>query len=171
VYLDGRLDNGCLVGDVSTRQRISARDVYIGRRGQAGYGFVGAIDDVRVYSRALTASEIAAQVRPFAEKLSPAEAIAATPESHERECVAAEPDARILWVPVALGMVVSIACVGLWPWSGYSLPCLLLSFLSGLVILPSVPHVADSFFRFAIPLLTLAGGASVVAAVQSVRIQ
>jgi len=171
VYLDGRLDNGCALGDVTTRQRISARDTYIGRRGQAGYGFVGTIDDVRVYSRALTPSEIAAQVRPFAQKLSPAGAIAATAEARDPKCVSGEPDARVLWVPVALGMVVAIACVGVWPWPGYTAPCLVLSLLSGLVILPSIEHVAHSFFRFVIPLLTLAGGASVVAAVQSEPIQ
>jgi Concanavalin A-like lectin/glucanases superfamily/VanZ like family len=164
VYVDGRPDNGCFVGRISSRQYISGSDVYVGRRGGGGYGFIGAIDDVRVYSRALTDGEIAAQV----------DAIARTP-SHpnskaalDSECSRGEPaDARIAGVLVALGMVVAVACVGLWPSPRFAVPCLLLSALTGVLVLPSIEQVVPQFFALGIPLLTLAGGATVLASVRS----
>jgi hypothetical protein len=59
VYLDGQLDNGALVGTVTTSQENSTQNVHIGRRpGNSGFEFAGRIDDVRIYNRALTAGEI-----------------------------------------------------------------------------------------------------------------
>jgi len=59
VYLNGQLDNGQLVGTVTTSQQNSALNVNIGRRaGNTGFEFSGRIDDVRIYDRALTQAEI-----------------------------------------------------------------------------------------------------------------
>ena len=59
VYVNGRVDNGCLLGEVSNKQRVSGLDTYVGRRANSsGYEFAGAIDDVRIYSRALEEKEI-----------------------------------------------------------------------------------------------------------------
>jgi hypothetical protein len=64
VYLNGQMDNGCLLGTVTDRQSISRVAVYVGRRGSGeGFEFAGSIDEVRIYSRALAADEIAAQVK------------------------------------------------------------------------------------------------------------
>jgi hypothetical protein len=61
VYLNGELDNGFLLGSVADTQRSSRAAVYVGRRSDLkGYEFAGSIDDVRVYSLALTQAEIAA---------------------------------------------------------------------------------------------------------------
>ncbi len=57
VYLNGQLDNGSLVGTVTTSQRNSTVNVNIGQRPSGGFFFNGRIDDVRIYNRALTASE------------------------------------------------------------------------------------------------------------------
>ena len=63
VYLNGQQDNGALVGPVTGTQQDSPLDVNIGRRaGAAGYEFNGAIDEVRIYSRALTQAEIQADM-------------------------------------------------------------------------------------------------------------
>jgi hypothetical protein len=59
VYLNGQVDNGLLVGPVTTSQQNSSLGVNIGRRaGLSGFEFKGMIDQVRIYNRALGASEI-----------------------------------------------------------------------------------------------------------------
>jgi chitodextrinase/glucose/arabinose dehydrogenase len=64
VYLNGQLDDGVLQGTVTTTQRNSTANVNIGRRtGSPGaFNFNGTIDDVRIYSRALTQAEIQADM-------------------------------------------------------------------------------------------------------------
>ena len=59
VYLNGVLDNGALVGTVTSSQQNSTADVNIGRRsGVSGFEFAGRIDDVRIADRALTQLQI-----------------------------------------------------------------------------------------------------------------
>jgi glucose/arabinose dehydrogenase len=59
VYLNGVLDNGALVGTITSSQQYSTEHVDIGRRaGSSGFEFAGRVDDVRIYNRALTALEI-----------------------------------------------------------------------------------------------------------------
>ena len=63
VYLDGELDNGFLLGSVTSRQRSSRAAVYVGRRSDLkGFEFAGSINDVRIYSHALTKAEIASDM-------------------------------------------------------------------------------------------------------------
>jgi fibronectin type 3 domain-containing protein len=59
LYVNGTLDNGVLVGTVPSAQVLpgSATSVNIGRR-NGGFYFIGTIDELRVYSRALSPSEI-----------------------------------------------------------------------------------------------------------------
>src|SRR5262245_36958784 len=59
VYLNGQLDDGFLLGSVVSAQHASSQRVCVGRRADAeGYEFAGLIDDVHIYSRALTQAEI-----------------------------------------------------------------------------------------------------------------
>ena len=59
VYLNGQLDDGTQVGTVTAAQRNSTANVNIGRRPISNsFNFNGRIDDVRIYSRALTPAEI-----------------------------------------------------------------------------------------------------------------
>ncbi len=55
--MNGVLDNGVLVGTIPASQLNSSVNVNIGRR-LAGYYFNGIIDEVRIYNRALSQSEI-----------------------------------------------------------------------------------------------------------------
>jgi glucose/arabinose dehydrogenase len=58
VYLNGMLDDGMLTGTVANAQGDSSQNVTIGRRpGVTGFEFIGSVDEVRLYSRALTAAE------------------------------------------------------------------------------------------------------------------
>jgi len=58
MYVNGVLNNGVLSGSVPSAQVDSGATAAIGRR-EGGYFFIGKLDEVRVYGRALTASEIA----------------------------------------------------------------------------------------------------------------
>ena len=58
IYVNGALDNGTLAGTVPASQNNpSSINVNIGRR-QGGFYFIGTIDDVRIYNRALSQTEI-----------------------------------------------------------------------------------------------------------------
>ena len=59
VYLNGQLDDGELVGTVSSTQQNSSANVNVGGRpGSNSFNLNGRIDDVRIYDRALTQTEI-----------------------------------------------------------------------------------------------------------------
>ena len=61
VYLNGAPDDGALHGPVAAWQRSSRSRLFVGRRSDLdGFAFSGILDDVRLYSRALTGSEIGA---------------------------------------------------------------------------------------------------------------
>ena len=63
VYLNGVLDNGALVGTVTSSQQNSTANVNIGRRsGLSGFEFAGRIDNLRIYNSALTQAQITADM-------------------------------------------------------------------------------------------------------------
>ena len=57
VYLNGQLNDGALVGTVTSTQQNPSSNVNVGRR-PTGFNFGGRIDDVRIYGRALSQLEI-----------------------------------------------------------------------------------------------------------------
>src|SRR5258705_1061719 len=57
IYVNGALDNGVLNGTVGTSQRNATVNANLGRR-TGGFFIRGTIDDVRLYGRALTPTEI-----------------------------------------------------------------------------------------------------------------
>jgi hypothetical protein len=61
VYLNGVRDNGVLSGTIPASQLNSAVNVNIGRR-SGGFYFNGVIDEVRIYNRALSQTEIQADM-------------------------------------------------------------------------------------------------------------
>jgi glucose/arabinose dehydrogenase len=58
IYVNGVLDDGVLRGTVPASQYNSTQNVNIGRRPSGGFYFQGTIDEVRIYNRALSQSEI-----------------------------------------------------------------------------------------------------------------
>ena len=169
VYLNGRPDNGCLLGQVTSRQYVSGAPVFIGRRGdRRGFEFAGLIDDVRIYSRAITSNEIETEVAVHRDLLKPElashDANTMTTDGAEDACPVGGPnDGQLPGLLVATGVLVGISCVGLWPWRGYRVWALVLSFLTGcLLLLPLATLPLSPFFRWIVPILVLAGGASVI---------
>jgi plastocyanin len=61
IYVNGVLDNGVLRGAIPAAQAVPNLNVNIGRR-TGGYYFSGVIDEVHVYSRALSSAEIASDM-------------------------------------------------------------------------------------------------------------
>ena len=59
IYVNGVLDNGALQGAVPASQAAQSSPVNIGRRATGSY-FSGILDEVRIYSRALSVEEIQA---------------------------------------------------------------------------------------------------------------
>src|SRR6185312_1950217 len=57
VYVNGVLDSGTLRGTIPASQILQSVNVNIGRR-TGGYYFNGVIDEIRVYNRALSQTEI-----------------------------------------------------------------------------------------------------------------
>jgi VanZ family protein len=172
VYLNGKLDDGFLRGNVRGVRRSSRESLYVGRRSDLkGFEFAGAIDDVRLYSTALTQNEVAADVhgtsREDARVNSPRAASsdgaglemgqdAVCSWSSERE------DARIPAVVAAVGVLLAVACVGLWPARGATLG-LAASVVAGLVLFRVATPTLPSMNLWVFPLTSLAGAASVMA--------
>jgi hypothetical protein len=170
VFVDGRRDNGCLMGTVGDHQRASGRHVFVGRRsGLGGYGFIGSIDEAKVQSRALPSSEIEAEAgtggRPGGLSVRP-EPIERKEISGDAACVhqQVDPLPRVAGMLVALGVAIAWACTGLWRGAGTNLLVFALCFFTGTTVeywssLKMTPHPA-----WLAALYILMGGIAVVLA-------
>ena len=142
MYLNGELDDGFLLGAVSGSQRSSREATFIGRgAGFEEFTFAGAVDEVRIYSLALTAPGIAAvmagkvvdtrSARPASEPVVQGSRNLAHPPDREALCAASNyEDARIPATAAAVGVLLALACVGLWLSTG-PLFCLAASLAAG----------------------------------------
>jgi Concanavalin A-like lectin/glucanases superfamily/VanZ like family len=171
-YLNGKLDDGSLIGRVTTRHRSSRGNVYIGRRNNLkGFEFAGAIDDVRIYSRALTEEEIGQVMRGAGANILEA------PRSSQRDRVdpgqqarwtslcggqSDREDAQLPGIAAILGVLASMALAGIWPRGGW-FPSLVVSLAAGLLLLGETASPLGAFGGWMIALASLAGGASVIA--------
>jgi len=174
VYLNGRLDNGCLKGHVTTSQRPSGEKVFIGRRaGARGYEFAGAIDEVRIFSRPLTPEELVDQVahEPRTPVAPEASSGSATDKGIEKGrtndgCVSKDySDPRVAGLVVALGMLVAVATVGLLGRASV-LGAVVASLLAGLCVRPLVTPLVPPYVDWLVPLLTSVGGVVIAASVR-----
>jgi Concanavalin A-like lectin/glucanases superfamily/VanZ like family len=172
VYLNGRLDDGCLAGVVTTTQRISGLPVYIGKRPDLnGFEFAGLIDDVRIYSSALSPPEIVADMKRAAhDESQPLLAFSSSKDSPspcrpEKEIV--DVDRTMPGLIVALGLLVALAAMGFWPkWAVWG-PSLFVSLAAGLALLILPALAIPSSARWMVPWLTIAGGISVAVSAAS----
>jgi VanZ family protein len=174
VYLNGRRDNGCLLGTISPRQQFSGSEVYVGRRADlSGFEFAGSIADVKIYSKALTRDEIETDVR--IKNAVTSDVSVATDSKDERTIATSSsedacsslqvPDGSTAGFLVGYGLLVGFASAGLGPRRPSRVTGLILSFLAGFPLCFLVSAWPESTV-WAIPFLTLAGGASVAASFQ-----
>jgi hypothetical protein len=170
VYLNGELDNGALLGSVSAAQRSARGPVSVGRRARSPkFNFSGSIEDVRIYSFALTPFQIAADMR--------GEAVGAPPAVNASVTAAGDPscgplsdneDKDLPFAAALLGALGAVACVGAWP-SASRLLALLASLAAGGLLLTVTPPNLPAFVPWMLPVVALVGGASVVVSVRRAR--
>jgi hypothetical protein len=139
-----------------------------------GFGFAGSIRDVRIYSFALTNEEIAAVMRGESVDGTAADRAASntsqaghsTEQNAQCRSISEEGDQWIPLMAASLGVLVAVACIGLWP-SASSLLHVFSSFAAGLLLLRAIVPDVPSFNLWLIPMVTLAGGVSVVLSARS----
>ena len=173
VYLNGQLDNGEMAGHVTDGQRSSRSPLFVGRRSDfSGFEFAGMIRDVRIYSFALTGTEVQTVMSGGTianESALPGTGNSAsgTESTGESDCPALEHtrfsesgDDKLPAAVGVMGVLIAVAVAGFWPYAG-PLPCILASLAGGLLLLPAIAPNLPSFNLWTIPLLSMAGGASV----------
>jgi Concanavalin A-like lectin/glucanases superfamily/VanZ like family len=171
VYLNGHLDDGFLLGPVAPAQKTSSQHVCVGKRAEMrGFEFAGLIDDVHIYSRALEQVEIEKIMNgvqidsPAAGKAAhalPRNILEKRLNGHVDRCyqpTRAE-DAIVPGLMVAVGVLSAAACAGFWP--GHRLLILCVSFATGLSLVPAAAIILPPYVPWMLPILSLAGGASV----------
>jgi hypothetical protein len=174
VYLDGQPDNGFLRGMVPGARRSARQPLYIGRRSDYdGFEFAGVIDDVRIYSRALSRDEVVADMGL------PGAAPSGHPDTRQRDktlipyavepqCAwVAEPeDARLPAIVAAVGALACVAALGLWRWSRGTVLGLAAGAAGGLLLYCVAAPTLPPFNAWCFPLTSLAAAISVVASVR-----
>jgi VanZ family protein len=163
VYVNGELDNGELDGSVTGRQTSSREAVFVGRRSNTkGFEFAGIIDDVHIYSRALTPSEIVAEMQGKVIDAAGGEKQPGSrgPEEKDPACAAVSEygDSGIPGAAAVVGVLVAVAMLGLWPSAG-PLPSLAACVAAGFLLLPAM--ASNTPLPWLMPLVSLLGGASV----------
>lgn len=169
VYLNGELDNGFLLGLVTGTQHPSRAAVDVGRRSDAeGFEFAGLMEDVRVYSLALSRDEVAAVMRGQAIGRAAAPGLNSSrgsrrPKNVGTQCAVFSEsyDIEMPLAAAAVGMLAAVAFVGLWP-AAKPLLYVVPGFVAGLLLLAGVAVDLPSMNLVLIPLTSLAGGVSVV---------
>ena len=162
VYLNGALDDGVLRGSVSPAQRSARGAVYVGRRGNfTRYNFSGLMERVRIYSFALTPAQIVAEMRGDAMQ-APATSGAVSgppcPPLSDRN------DQDLPFAAAVLGTLVAVAGLGAWP-SAARLLVLSSSGAAGALLVATAADL-PAFAAWMLPLVALAGGASIVVSVR-----
>jgi Concanavalin A-like lectin/glucanases superfamily/VanZ like family len=163
VYLNGELDNGFLLGSMSSIQRSSRGNVYVGRRANSTeFNFAGLIHDVRIYSFALTKSQIAADMR--------GEVIHAPTEQRTTRNVLCGPvsddeDKELPGTAAALGVLLAVACAGIWPSAPWPL-VLGIGLAAGSLLLTVTAPNLPAFNTWMLPIISLGGAASVAASLR-----
>lgn len=163
VYVNGARDNGALLGSVTTAQRSARGPVYVGRRARSmKFNFSGSIEDVRIYSFALTPAQIAADMR--GEVVGPPTVVEAAdhpacgPRSDDE-------DKELPFAAVMLGALGAVAGVGVWP-SAPRLLVLAASLAAGALLLAVIPPHLPAFLPWFLAIAALAGGALVVVSME-----
>ena len=166
VYLNGALDDGVLLGAVSPAQRSARGAVYVGRRGDTTrFNFSGLMESVRLYSFALTPAQIVAEMHGDA---MPAPATAGAVSSPPCAPLSDRDDQDLPLAAAALGTLIAVAGLGAWPSAARWL-VLASSGAAGAVLVAVAAPDLPAFTAWMLPLVALAGGASIVVSVRHKR--
>lgn len=163
VYVNGRRDNGCLMGVISNQQQASGRHVFLGRRaGRSGFEFTGSIDEAKIESRPLSSSEIEVEAGTESRPREQAGTSGDVPCAHQ----AGPRPPRVAGMLVLLGVAVALACTGLWRGAHTYLVILALSSFTGVSFLFWLPFKTALHPDWLATLYVLLGGVAVILAGQ-----
>jgi hypothetical protein len=178
VYVNGTLDDGPTTGDVVARQEPSGEHFYVGHRPEPlGFGFIGLIDDVRIYSEALNAERIAelratSEVAADAQRLEPLAARRgdvmsrlAGPSLSGCRAPTSPRDSVLPALLVVAGMLTAVATVASRCASATRaivVGCL----VPAALLLPATAVFLPTRLLWLVPALTLAGAAAIAAALR-----
>lgn len=174
VYVNGQLDNGPLIEVVPSCQASPNRNTSVGYRPGTGgtefaAEFTGAIDDLRIYSRVLTPTELLADMSGNA---------VTGPESSgtdERQSFRPADDVcrrsvdlggnRMPPLAAFFGLSAAVAVAGLWQTrvNTARMGCLAVNLAATLLFLQLAAGTLPYHYAWMIPLLTMAGAAAVAA--------
>jgi hypothetical protein len=162
VYLNGKLDDGPLAGIVTRRQRSSSGlSLNIGRRPNAkGFEFAGMLDEVRLYSFALTGDEVAADMRGEVVRRAPAAYREPPPPATVCRAATTYGDSKVPLAAAILGALAAAAWAGFRP-PGAPAWCVAASLAAGLLLLPVMASTIPPFNRLMMVAVSLGGGLSV----------
>lgn len=176
VYLNGRLDDGTLLGRVTAGQQPSGQHVYIGRRPDSDrYPFAGSIADLRIYSLPLDHSKIERDMNEVSAGHLLARSSGEDPRGEYRlahpvavsSCVpsATARDAMLPLFAVSLGMLLAITVTGFWktPTRLRVVTYVLGGLIAGPVILATGVSALPWYRLWMLPLYGVAGAISVAA--------
>ena len=176
VYLNGEIDNGKQNRPVSSSIRSARGPLQIGRRPtpprHQEFLFAGLLDDVRIYSRALSQAEVVAAMRGAAVDVATSTQTTSSVDHAPHRDHLESPftgcdwsseleDARLPGAVALLGVLVAVACSGL-RMSIRPILCLIASGLAGLLLLSVATPTLPPLNLWMFPLTSLAGGAAVV---------
>jgi fibronectin type 3 domain-containing protein len=98
IYVNGALNSGALRGSIPSSNRNAAVNVNIGRR-TGGYYFNGVIDEVRIYNRALSPTEIQSDMKTsLAGGVSPSDAQSPTTPANLNTSAMSSSSINLSWV-------------------------------------------------------------------------
>jgi VanZ family protein len=175
VYVNGVRDDGCLLGPVPERQQVSGLAAYIGRRAdRTDHTFIGVIDDVRIYSKALSERDV--------QRITAGESIANRPVTEEDSQPDADrgrsdedgvclpsfqaANAMTLIRSGAFGMLVAVAWMGITRRSSGRFAAILVSAAAGLLLLPTSAAALPRDIHWIPPVLSALGGSCIALSVE-----
>ena len=167
VYLNGKPDDGPLVGTVTGSQLGSRSTVFVGRRELKDFEFAGSTDDVRIYSAPLTHDEVVDVMHgKKLENLPPPHPIAQPGPACS--VLSDSADGRFPGAVATAGVLIAIASAGLWPTGGRWLG-LAAGLAAGYGVYTTRAVSLPSFNLWMMPLVSFLGGLSVALSIKSRR--
>jgi Concanavalin A-like lectin/glucanases superfamily/VanZ like family len=168
VYVDGDPDDGAQVGIVSGSQLSARGQVYVGARANSRrFPFTGAVDDVRIYSFALSADQIR-DVMQGRDVAPPETRGASRPPALEQRPCARLPDKEDKDLPFAAavsGMSLGFLAATFWP-ARRRLLALAFGVLAGLAMVTAFGRDLPAFNVWTIPATAAVGAMCVAASVR-----
>jgi Concanavalin A-like lectin/glucanases superfamily/VanZ like family len=166
VYLNGKLDNGFLLGSVTTMQRSSRSGILIGSRENFSnkFNFIGSINDVRIYSLPLNKSQIASVMNGH--NIDTSETTQNLTSVYQCGPLTDNEDKMLPGIAALIGVLIAFAVLCAWP-AAQNIHLVGMSFCAGILLLTLNLSTLPPFNFWLLPLVSMLGGLSIAISIQS----